>query len=255
MAPFNPSDPPAQYDPPETPPEGFPHERVYTFTPWLNVPDDPAFAGIFAECPETTLPAHRSYSLGNTFDVCRVEEGWLATCYWRSGSFDRMAGLIMPGSLIGAAKAINHPGEKMPLLSLTLTPVRMRRMTAVRFREILDADHELWLRFMLSLVHHQEAYLEGMFLMDTSPVPVRLAKLFSILLPLGQNDGDWTALPFSPRVGELALMTHATRPAMSRVVSDWRRRGLIAREGDRFLVARDFTVRVAELLGTLRRFG
>ena len=71
-------------------------------------------------------------------------------------------------------------------------------------------------------------------------VSVRLARLFLSLLAIGGEESSAGLLPIEPTVDELALMVHATRAVVNRLLSDWIKRGLIERNGRKIIVRPNF---------------
>ena len=93
----------------------------------------------------------------------------------------------------------------------TLSPVRLRRRDALKFRRFL-ADHPgIELEYLRTLAWNHEAQLDGLLVNGLDPVPVRLARLFLSLLAIGGEESSAGLLPIEPTVDELALMVHATR--------------------------------------------
>lgn len=227
---------------------------IYSNRPWLIEADDAMFERLFAECPEEDFAPHGFHSFGRRHEVLRIESGCFATCYGRNGAWDRMTGLFLPGSLLGAPKALLHPKEAMPLVALALSPVHVRRMPTDRFRAVLQADPALELRFWKQFARHQEAQLEGMLVNDADTVPVRLAKLFLVLASCGKKvridprePAHEMVLSVNPHVSELAILVHATRSVVSRIFGCWEKAGLVRRTERGLVIATDFSLRFLEV--------
>lgn len=69
---------------------------------------------------------------------------------------------------------------------------------------------------------------------------MRLARLFLSLLAIGGEESSAGLLPIEPTVDELALMVHATRAVVNRLLSDWIKRGLIERNDRKIIVRPNF---------------
>lgn len=91
-----------------------------------------------------------------------------------------------------------------------------------------------------ALLHKRPLELDGLLVNGLDPVPVRLARLFLSLLAIGGEESSAGLLPIEPTVDELALMVHATRAVVNRLLSDWIKRGLIERIGRKIIVRPNF---------------
>ena len=145
-----------------------------------------------------------------------------------------MTALFVPRTILGGPKALLHK-RPLELTFRTLSPVR-----ALQFRRFL-ADHPgIELEYLRTLAWNHEAQLDGLLVNGLDPVPVRLARLFLSLLAIGGEESSAGLLPIEPTVDELALMVHATRAVVNRLLSDWIKRGLIERSGRKIIVRPNF---------------
>ena len=146
-----------------------------------------------------------------------------------------MASLFRPGNLLGAPKAVLHPGKDMPLMALALSPVSFRVMEEAAFVKLLEQDKDLKLKYLMSLAKHHERQIEG---------------LLVVLLELVPEDADaaWKRLTIDARVSEVAELIHATRPAVSKVLNAWEKQGFLRRQDGRLELTCDFPERIRELL-------
>lgn len=150
-----------------------------------------------------------------------------------------MTALFVPRTILGGPKALLHK-RPLELTIRTLSPVRLRRRDALQFRRFL-ADHPgIELEYLRTLARNHEAQLDGLLVNGLDPVPVRLARLFLSLLAIGGEESSAGLLPIEPTVDELALMVHATRAVVNRLLSDWIKRGLIERNGRKIIVPPNF---------------
>ncbi|WP_443744170.1 Crp/Fnr family transcriptional regulator, partial [Sutterella sp.] len=140
-------------------------------------------------------------------------------------------GIFAPGSILGGPKVLLHPAREIGLSARTLSSVRLRRICAERFTAFLDAHPAVKSDYLLTLAYNHEAQMDGLLVNGTEPVPVRLALLFESLADLeAVNAARGVACTVEPTVEELALMVHATRAVVNRVLCAWEREGRIARE-------------------------
>lgn len=224
---------------------------LYSHCPWLCVPDPPELEALFADSPVLAIPAHVNHDFGREPFVWWIDAGILAT-YAERADGSRIVEIFTKGALLGAPKAMLHRESCMRLSCRMLSPMRVRRTDASRFRSFLaehpETEAEWWKRLALS----HTAMIDGLLINGLEQVPVRLAHLFVVLASLaGQgaqlNSQEGTLLPIGPTADELALMTHATRAVISRQLSAWARGGLIERRGRRILLAPDFADRTLGL--------
>ncbi len=230
--------------------QAFSSDRIFASVPWLLEPDDQAFEAMFMKCPQKIMPAHEFFFFGVQRQGFYIESGLIATCFGRGDTFDRMASLFRPGNLLGAPKAVLHPGKDMPLMALALSPVSVRVMEEAAFIKLLEQDSDLKLKYLMSLAKHHERQIEGLLVCGVDPLPLRLATLLIVLLELVPEDADaaWKRLTIDARVSEVAELIHATRPAVSKVLNAWEKQGLLRRQDGRLELACDFPVRIRELL-------
>lgn len=230
--------------------QAFASDRIYASLPWLLEPDDSAFEAFFLNCPLKEISAHQIFFFGGQRQFFYIESGLIATCFGRGDTFDRMASLFRPGTLLGAPKAVLHPGKDMPLMALALSPVSVRVMEEAAFIKLLEQDRDLKLRYLMSLAKHHERQIEGLLVCGVDPLPLRLAKLLIVLLELVPEDADaaWKRLTIDARVSEVAELIHATRPAVSKVLNAWEKQGLLRRQDGRLELACDFPERIRGLL-------
>lgn len=195
---------------------------LYSKCPWRFHPDPPLLEKLFVDAPVVELPAHIDHAFGRESFVYWIDQGILATCAPRTRG-PRMTALFVPRTILGGPKALLHK-RPLELTFRTLSPVRLRRRDALQFRRFL-ADHPgIELEYLRTLAWNHEAQLDGLLVNGLDPVPVRLARL----------------LPIEPTVDELALMVHATRAVVNRLLSDWIKRGLIERNGRKIIVLPNF---------------
>ena len=180
---------------------------LYSKCPWRFHPDPPLLEKLFVDAPVVELPAHIDHAFGRESFVYWIDQGILATCAPRTRG-PRMTALFVPRTILGGPKALLH---KRPL--------------------------ELTIR---TLAWNHEAQLDGLLVNGLDPVPVRLARLFLSLLAIGGEESSAGLLPIEPTVDELALMVHATRAVVNRLLSDWIKRGLIERNGRKIIVLPNF---------------
>lgn len=194
---------------------------------------------LFVDAPVVELPAHIDHaSFGRESFVYWIDQGILATCAPRTRG-PRMTALFVPRTILGGPKALLHK-RPLELTIRTLSPVRLRRRDALQFRRFL-ADHPgIELEYLRTLAWNHEAQLDGLLVNGLDPVPVRLARLFLSLLAIGGEESSAGLLPIEPTVDELALMVHATRAVVNRLLSDWIKRGLIERNGRKIIVRPNF---------------
>lgn len=210
---------------------------------WMNKPRMPKeliplLEKLFVDAPVVELPAHIDHAFGRESFVYWIDQGILATCAPRTRG-PRMTALFVPRTILGGPKALLHK-RPLELTIRTLSPVRLRRRDALQFRRFL-ADHPgIELEYLRTLAWNHEAQLDGLLVNGLDPVPVRLARLFLSLLAIGGEESSAGLLPIEPTVDELALMVHATRAVVNRLLSDWIKRGLIERNGRKIIVLPNF---------------
>lgn len=201
---------------------------LYSDAPWCFRPDPAALAALFLDAPVVELPAHAVHHFTRGHFVHLVESGVVITVAELPGA-DRMTGIFAPGSILGGPKVLLHPAREIDLSARTLSSVRLRRICAERFTEFLDAHPAVKSDYLLTLAYNHEAQMDGLFVNGTEPV--RLALLFESLADLeAVNAARGVACTVEPTVEELALMVHATRAVVNRVLCAWEREGRIARE-------------------------
>lgn len=212
---------------------------LYSKCPWRFHPDPPLLEKLFVDVPVVELPAHiDDHAFGRESFVYWIDQGILATCAPRTRG-PRMTALFVPRTILGGPKALLHK-RPLELTIRTLSPVRLRRRDALQFRRFL-ADHPgIELEYLRTLAWNHEAQLDGLLVNGLDPVPVRLARLFLSLLAIGGEESSAGLLPIEPTVDELALMVHATRAVVNRLLSDWIKRGLIERNGRKIIVLPNF---------------
>lgn len=211
---------------------------LYSKCPWRFHPDPPPLEKLFVDAPVVELPAHIDHAFGRESFVYWIDQGILATCAPRTRG-PRMTALFVPRTILGGPKALLHK-PPLELTIRTLSPVRLRRRDALQFRRFL-ADHPgIELEYLRTLAWNHEAQLDGLLVNGLDPVPVRLARLFLSLLAIGGEESSAGPLPIEPTVDELALMVHATRAVVNRLLSDWIKRGLIERSGRKIIVLPNF---------------
>lgn len=203
---------------------------LYSDAPWCFRPDPAALAALFFDAPVVELPAHAVHHFTRENFVHLVDSGVVITVAELPGA-DRMTGVFAPGSILGGPKALLHPARGIDLAARTLSTVRLRRLGADVFIDFLNAHPAVKSDYLLTLAHNHEAQMDGLLVNGTEPVPVRLALLFESLADLeAANAARGVACTVEPTVEELALMVHATRAVVNRVLCAWEREGRIARE-------------------------
>lgn len=203
---------------------------LYSEAPWCFRPDPEALLALFLDAPVVELPAHAVHHFAREHYVHLVESGVVITVAELPGA-DRMTGVFAPGSFLGGPKALLHPAREIDLVARTLSTVRLRRLSADAFLRFLDEHPVVRGDYLLTLAHNHEAQMDGLLVNGTAPVPVRLALLFESLADLeAGNAARGVSCAVGPTVEELALMVHATRAVVNRVLCAWEREGRIARE-------------------------
>lgn len=241
---------------------------VYGRRPWL-VPTEPEILSQFMQKKGRTVALRHGESLplGNDSTLYWIEDGLLASVPLHQGESSRLCGLFGPGSVLGLVMALRTPAGNVRPMALNARALTTTRTLAVSLRDFYDWLHQqsgpTKEAVYRSAIAKTEAQLEGVFVNDIYPIPVRLLWALTVLTtpelvpaqgreslpafitettPAAHSAGakvTWTGLPRGVTLSDIAALTHTNREMISRTFAEVQKEGWVVRQGRRLWVNRD----------------
>ncbi len=148
---------------------------------------------------------------------------------------ERILDLLTPGHIFGEL-FVGADGRRTAAAE-TLSPVTLRTIAEGALMDLLHTLPRLGLNFVRHLVHqHRRAHFRLAAMLHMKPGPRLLAILVDLAEHCGEREGDDYALPGSLTHGDLALMAGLHRTTVSLLISDYRRKGIIAGQRRRLVI-------------------
>ena len=139
---------------------------------------------------------------------------------------DRVLMLLGPGDVIGSLAVVQDAVQ--PVTAIAIGPVEATAWPAAHFRDVVVSNPLLAERALHLVARRAEQMLDLLEEYASIPLDQRLARvLLRIALECGRECSD-DCVTFRVTRQDLAELTSVTLPTVSRLMSRWRREGLIA---------------------------
>ena len=211
---------------------------VFCNTPWIMPLEPDVIRHFFEEKGRLEkFPAgHKLLHGGVAGNVYFVKKGLVTFGYFDASSAFQVLNLILPGRTVGDLDSLDP--APCGIIAECLKPCTLYVLS-----------HEDWIKAVRSSVESMQAYalsanrkhqcaMEGLINNRTLSLPQRLKRLILALIQTHyalRRDG-WNPCPIPLTVTDLAKVLSASRPWVSKTLSDWIAAGLMKKDGRSILV-------------------
>lgn len=179
-------------------------------------------------------------NLGHEHRIFWIEAGLFGTSLTVGDHNQRLIGLFAPNTLLGGVRSAGHTGEPMALMATALADTHGFALPSVTYQQWLTENSERETNVLRNCIAKSECQLEGVLVNDLCPVDYRVEVAIAILFKAAgiSNNTLPMVLPWEITVTDIAMLVHAERGMVSKVVAKLVREGIVGKSGRRLMLKR-----------------
>lgn len=217
--------------------------QVFSEFPWIHSPSPRAFLPLFQRYGhfETLHPGQAIYNGGTDGEVAWILSGLCGFQMTDAQDRAQLFTLVPAGRLIGNVDA--YTGAVVNIIDYALRPTEVLLLSRHAFLSCLQRDRVLNDEHTVMLVREHESDMEGFFSIVHDSLEVKVVRLLAALIfrDVPRLTFHWgsalenfspTPIPFSLSVTEIAKTVNASRTAVSLIMNQWIKDGLLLDKED-----------------------